>query len=704
MSLRGLVLAGWAIAALLGSVASAQDKPLKISIRREWEGARTSAPVSLRAFVKWQKPELLEGRLQVNAFIDSKPISRWTGNDTALSDSEQALWFMTPRPVLIEQYERYVLEAQFLSETRSFDMEQLDVEVPVRRRRVMVVGVVLPEGISTPMGLGAVGSPGAFEHPFLMQQSLLTAESFAVHVHPSHVKPADFPADSLRLLGLDALLLSHDMLNQLRPAQLEAIRVWVMAGGSLALIQTGRLENNSKGIVQALSRNEWTQIRRRERGLPDQTMVFAPGLGQFIVATGELAGDSVEWARVARLLLRVQPEPAQALEDSRKLSLADSAGPQLLEPLPRFDANEMTNHLMPESIRGMPFGLAASVLACCLFCIAPGDYLLLGLLRRRKWTWALFPIVALSFTGLMAHLAAEHNGRNDSRTWISIVDVTPENEVLRTSRFELTYGASGRTVAHAVKDQWWADVRQEDFAVPVLPNTVRGGGQNYQYWQDQMRRSSQSSQPTELGERLSYHGSVPANYTVAEPVRQWAPRMQRITTLGADPALADYPLPQIDWDAILSQKLRSMAPPISHSMAPTLNPSIGKVWPNARWMIDGPGGLQQLSPYAAPSGTIITRRHLYGGWQNPPSAAPANERTTAVLQIVAGMFRRQSQHPGIFSLLSELSPTAGPEGEDLVITSRPTCVIVNEVEPGRYLVLRFVFPHDSPVGQVRLFP
>jgi hypothetical protein len=673
MPLRGLCLTGWAIATLFGSVASAQDKPLKVSIRREWEGARTSAPLSLRAYLKWQRPELLEGRLQVNAFVDSQPISRWTSNDTALSDSEQALWFMTPRPVLLEQYERYVLEAQFLSGTRSFDMEQLDVEVPVRRRRVMVVGVLLAEGTSTPMGLGAEGAPAAFEHPFLMQQSLLPAESFALHVHPSHVKPADFPADSLRLMGLDALLMSHDMLNQLRPAQLEAVQEWVMAGGSLALIKTGRMESASQEFVQALSRNEWTQATRLARGLPDQTTGFAPGLGQFIVASRELAGDSPEWARVARLLLRVQPEPARMLEQSRQLRIGESAGPQLLEPLPRFDANELTNRLMPESIRGMPFGLAASVLACCLFCIAPGDYLLLGLLRRRKWTWALFPIVALGFTGLMAHLAAEHNGRNDSRTWISIVDVTPENEVLRTSRFELTYGASGRTVAHAVKDQWWVDVRQEDFAAPPENTGLQTGGYNPQYWQDQMRRSSQSSQPTELGERLSYHGSVPASYTVAEPVRQWAPRMQRITTLGADPALAEYPLPQIDWDAILSEEPQPM------NLA--LRQSIETVWPNTHWIIDAPGNSQV--------------------WHHPTSAASGHERTQAVLQIVAGMCQRQqSQPPGIFSLLSELSPTAGPEGEDLVITARPTCLIVNEVESGRYLVLRVVFPADSPVGQV----
>ncbi len=673
MPLRKFVLICGAFTALICPLV-AQEKPLKVTVRREWEGARTSAPVSLRAFLKWQRPELLEGRLQVNAFVDQLPISRWTSNDTALSDSEQILWFMTPRPVMSEQYERYVLQAQFMGKTHSFETEQLDVEVPVRRRRVMVIGIVLAVGTSTPIGLGAVAAPTAFEQPFLLQQNLSSEEGFALHVHPSHVAPADLPADPLRLLSLDALLLSHDTLNQLRPNQLQAVQTWVLAGGSLALVQTGRLERAAEEFVQTLSQNEWPQTAQNARGLPRQTTLFAPGLGQFIVATRELAGDSSEWGRVARLMLRMQPQPALSLEKTHKLRLETMTGPQLLEPLPRFSATELTDELMPESIRGMPFGLAASVLVCCLFCIAPGDYLLLGLLKRRKWTWALFPIVALGFTGFMAHLAAEHNGRNDSRTWVSVVDVTPENEVLRTSRFELTYGASGRTVAHPVQDQWWVDVRQEDFAKVTKSDVdlvIAGYGK-----QSQLRRSEQSPQPTELGERLSYHGSVPANYIVEEPVRQWAPRMQRVTTLGADPALANYPLPQIKWDAILSQ------PPDSKAVA--VSQSVEQLWPNAHWVMAGPG--------------------LTSEWQNARLDAPVNERTSAVLQIVSGICQQQSPQSGIFSLLSELSPTAGPDGEDLVITSRPTALIVNEVEPGRYLVLRVVFPKDSPVSEIGVSP
>ncbi len=674
---------GWCLfvwSALCGIV-YAQDKPLKITIRREWEGARTSAPLSLRAFVKWQKPELLEGRLQVRAFVDGTPISDWISHDTALSESEQVIWFMTPRPVILNKLDRYVLEAEFLGEKRSFDPEQLDVEAPIRGRRTMVVAVVIDHGSTTPTGLGAEGAPTAFEFPFTLQQHLSAEEGADLHVHLSRVKPAEFPADSLRLLGLDAIVLAHDNLNQLRSAQREAIRVWVQAGGSLTLLQLGKLQPESAEFVQVLSQNEWSQSTRTASGLPDSVNVFGPGMGQFIVAHRELPGDSREWARVARQAIQMLPERSKSLEESHTLSLGSgdplqsyrqlaygqqplpmnfwNPGTRPLEPRPRVPIQELTQQLMPDSIRGMPFGLAASVLACCLFCIAPGDYLLLGLLKRRKWTWAVFPLVALGFTGWMAHLAAEHNGRNDSRTWISIVDVSPQNEVLRTSRLELTYGASGRAVAHAVQGQWWTDMREDDLVSRMNP----AEGINPSLFQTQRSPSQQ-----ELGDRLSYHGSVPANYIVEEPVRQWAPRLQRITTLGADPDLKDYPLPQIDWNAIPAQEWVKPGP--------ALQQAITKTWPHAQWMARGP----------------VSRTE----WASRQSLDPVNPRKQAVLGMISGLTGVLSnEDSGVFTLFTELAPTAAPDCEDLVLRSRPSVLIMNEVEPGRYLVLRVVFPVDA---------
>ena len=685
MSLR-LIGPLFLIAVALSGSVSAQEKPLKVSVRREWDGARTSAPLSLRAFIRWRRPELLEGRVQINFFVGPNSISRWTSPETALSDSEQVMWLLTPRPNLNDQFTRYVLDTGFQSEKKGLDRDELDVEVPVWDRRVMVVAVLMEVQASTPTGLSSQIASQAYERPFTLQNSLAQYNSSYLHVHISRVPPLEFPPEPLRLLGLDAVIASQDMLNLLRPAQVEALQTWVLAGGSLVLVKTGPLRRAAADMAQLLSRHEWSITEKFSRKVPAVATVFSPGVGQFLVVEGPLEGESLEWGRVARLSLRIHPSLTQALEQENVSSLPGNQTPktwdfglQSLAPQARYSVEDesvpygrpsqvgLTRLLMPDSIRGMPFRLAATVLAVCLFCVAPGDYLLLGLIRRRKWTWVLFPLVALGFTGWMTHLAAEHNGRNDSRRWISIVDVTPENEVLRTSRLELTYGASGRTVAHAVHNQWWTDILSEEPDRSVSA----GAGSSLAPYGPQSQRPTNAPASQELGERLAYVGSVPGNYVVEESVRQWAPRLQRITTLGADPALVDYTLPKIDWNAVWAAK--------SVDIVSTMNREVRSGWPEASWSIQGQTSL--------PPGI--------GTVWNQGASSDKTQQILLTVQRLSGL--GAGERKGVFQLFSEIAPTAGPDCEDLVI-SRPAVLIMNEVEPGHYLVLRVLIPSGTALN------
>ncbi len=689
---RQLIVLFLGVVCLDGQFARAQENPLKISVRSEWEGVRSSAPLSLRAFLKWPKTELLEGYLQFNTFVDQKKISHWTSPETALSASEQFLRFMTPRPVLEDKYDRYVLEAEFIGHHRSFPPEQLDVEVPVRQKRAMVVGVVLDHRSTTLKGLYTELATNPFERPLMLQGYLDSSEATDLEVFMSRVSPVDLPTDSLRYLGLDALLLSHDMLDVLRPNQLEALRVWILAGGSLALIQTGEMKSEPAAFVTDLSRNVWTIDQKAARQLPSSLQVYAPGLGQLIHITEPMRGESPEWARVAHLLLRLTPDRAVEIETSGRLKLRSDPravgvvrglvqvdpvieGP--LEPLARFNFSVLLRLLIPDAIRGMPFWLATSVLAGCLICVGPVDYYLLGVLRKRRWTWVLFPLVALGFTGWMAHLAAEHNGRNDSRNWISVVDMTSDNEVVRTSRIELTYGASGRTVKHEVKNQWWTDLKEEDLRT-VHEKTM----EEYMRARNRFASRAMNRDPTHVsGERLAYTGNVPGNYVVEEPVRQWDPRIQRITTLGADPLLAEFYFPQLSWAQLIASKPEE----VSEYLQKALPPEWQTVW----WKIQSP-----------------TRS---AGWTRLQKDRPIPDQTNDVLKTISDLLGESWQpvqrsmpmvrmNRGVFSLVTELAPTAGSDCEDLVITSRPTLVMVNEVAPGRFLVYRVVMPPENVVS------
>jgi hypothetical protein len=60
--------------------------------------------------------------------------------------------------------------------------------------------------------------------------------------------------------------------------------------------------------------------------------------------------------------------------------------------------------------------------------------------------------------------------------------------------------------------------------------------------------------------------------------------------------------------------------------------------------------------------------------------------------VLPPLLASHEREDGIFYLLSELSPTAGPDCEDLVLTSRHCGLILQEVEAGRYLLTRVIFP------------
>lgn len=638
--------------------ALAQEKPLKLSIRREWEGARSSAPLSLRAYAKWQRSELLEGRLQVDAFVDTPRISHWTSNEISLSDSEQYVWLMSPRPMMTHT-SRYVLRSELLSPTFRQEHDDLDVDVPVRSRRVMVVALIGEHGVSVPAGLGSVGPPTAFEHAMSLHDYVTARDAADLHLHLSRVEPKDFPGEPLRLLGLDAVMVPHDMLGRLKPAQLESLQQWLFAGGSMLLIRTGKLTESADEWLRDTTHCSWSRAQMQARELPDNVMVNDVGLGQLLVLDRGLDGESPAWQRTACQLLRLRPERTNEIVLDRKLRISPDPlksedNWSSLEPRGRVYLEDRSGHgnlqqlLMPESIRGMPFWLAASVLGLCLLFVGPADYWLLGALKRRRWTWVLFPLVALLFTGWMAQLAADHNGNNDSRRWLSIVDVTPSGEVLRTTRLELTYGASARVVSHEVKHQWWCDLRSND-----------------------LRSIYQSDLSLEAEPRLEYSGAVPSNYVVSEPVRQWAPRMQRITTLGADPELASLTLPQVDWSSLGAASGKD---PITPAKLEKLSPAISRRYPNALWAMTTPGdGIRWNSTFE-------------------DTAVDARLQAIAATVLPELLTARGENERNIFFLQTELSPTAGPDCEDLVLSSRRAGLILQEVEPGKYLVTRTIFP------------
>ena len=78
----------------------------------------------------------------------------------------------------------------------------------------------------------------------------------------------------------------------------------------------------------------------------------------------------------------------------------------------------------------IPLPVVAAILGAFVLLVGPGEWFVLGWLRRRRWTWFTFPLLATAFA-LIAVRAAEHYlGREDKRAALIVTDVGEEGRIL----------------------------------------------------------------------------------------------------------------------------------------------------------------------------------------------------------------------------------------------------------------------------------
>ena len=107
----------------------------------------------------------------------------------------------------------------------------------------------------------------------------------------------------------------------------------------------------------------------------------------------------------------------------------------------------LRNLLLPQSTRLIPMPVVAAILGAFVLIVGPGDWFVLGWLRRRRWTWLTFPVVAAAFTALTVAAAEHYLGSEDHRSALVITDVGRGGRVLRESRLELLFAARDKEAA-----------------------------------------------------------------------------------------------------------------------------------------------------------------------------------------------------------------------------------------------------------------
>ena len=263
---------------------------------------------------------------------------------------------------------------------------------------------------------------------------------------------------------------------------------------------------------------------------------------------------------------------------------------------------EILTRLMPQTVRLIPFSALAVILTLFVMMIGPFDYYVLGLFRRRRYTWLLFPLTSICFTLATVAMANHYLGLRDQRHSLFLVDLDSQGTVLRWNRYELLFAARDKDAITDLKDVLWAPLNSRTYEKEL--------GLRYQ--------------PTpDFDERRAplYYGALPSGFKVRESLRQWRPELNRTFSFDQPPV----PLPP-NWRAI------------------------EEAWPDLEKIRTQ---LSARKPFAGDVCAITESGQLNF---DPPSTRILPETILRPLCV--------AEREGVFGLVSQVSPTGGGNFED----------------------------------------
>jgi hypothetical protein len=604
---------------------------------------RTGAPFSVDYVFNSTFADVLTGELEIEFVEDDRVNLRMRTDPIAVASGKNSYHLLLPPTAARRDAAAFSVRVRFLSSKGMFDLGKHDLLVPMHDARQFLIAA--PNlSRNTVARFAAQLRLDAFRpnDNNLRRADLLTL--------PIEVDLPNMPTQAIGLYPFDLLLLADDGFSRLSARQLEAIAEWVEQGGRVVVVPTGVLTPAHKSFLDRITSHAAApgsfnldplgHLEVDEPGSKPSILPCRFGFGRALVLRalpeikedGSMKGISAaEWTRAVCFIWNVDPSQMQSILNTGIWIPPPKAKPGYevdLSPLrPRefATAGSLRQLLFPRTVRVMPFGVVATILALFLLAIAPGDYYLYGLLRRWPVRWIAFPVTCLAFTLGTVWIAGNYTGRVDHRTELVIVDLGEDGKPLRTTRIEHVLTAQTRPVS--------LDLHNALFAMTdVQPSTT-----------PTQRDEFGRRQPTNLDDDLdlresltvpSYAGTLPSNFSVTRPSRQWSPSMHRITRPGTD-----VTVPPIAWSELDSVDLSS------DSGRKQLLDSVRRAAPECDVFLENSERLDA----SIGSGPFLERNWQREGWEG-------------VLKTLAR--RREG---GLFSIITHVAPSGAGDLEDLAV-------------------------------------
>lgn len=668
---------------------------------------RSDAPMTLVWRIVSQSSGLIEGQLDITVH-DSGQVLGHVVDDVVLTTGEQLIRTVLPPIESHHLVNPPGLHVELYSKGRKLGTWDPGIlQSPGQWQRKQVILICDPWQSALPPGT----------HQLVDQLRIDTwnadVEDRTISTVPARVRPDDLPADSLGYCGFDIVVLVQEGLADLKESQLRPILEWVEAGGSLCLApgnsilkeyhtaflnqaahagpgeplfvleSSGRLldgEPADSAASPVLLRRHGLGRIALVRGKLDRLMTaHEPELRGMLAFLWKMRNDRlVEFLAGGKFLVKVdvpkdKADPAENQWQARNFNVSYAQlRPQKMQlaALPLQSGDQLVSRLMPEGLKVVPLPLIGMILVLYVVLIGPADWLVLGAIRRRKWTWFTFPFVTVALTLLTVWLAEWYMQVTDNRRAVTFHDVGIDGQVARRNRFEVLFKSSERDVTTELNREIFSDMSLQRFSSAMwLSNQQR-----------QMQGIDQRRRNTDVAK---YAGRVPSHYAVTQFLSQWTPQLNRRFTIPrAGEKTVDF-----DWNKFADAAVyRPDTIPVPGAPREALVNDVRQAFGGNAHVAVFVGGKRQVlmgnfaflqsgAVYGIdPYGNQLAQQQAYYPGYNP------NQQKSDFLDDVS-----VNGLGGLFAVVSQMSPTGGKDFEDMALvdpSSPDQWLLVVAVENG----------------------
>lgn len=496
--------------------------PLDMQIRPTSIRPRTNAPIHTEVDIQWHGRKLLEGHFKFGVYDENYLIYTYSMPDIAIPAQGNLKRTITFPPVSTtnDPLGQLTIRPIFEGKPQNYTLKPIPINVTQYGRRIFTVLIAQP-------------LPGINNSPeFKRYMNALRIESHAPREHLqkivtqfANLKTDDLPRNPLNYLSYDMVVLADSGFQNTPISAFNPIAHWVESGGAIVIAPYQKSTSEQVEFLNRLAKSAGqsyfftlgsdSELIINNLENDPQLLQLSPGLGRAVILLKHRERPDFfelsHWMRAKLFLWDIRQSQVNRIFNTGKWHYQ-----QRQNSIPDMRASDsntasiMAEMLRPPEIRLMPFSIIVMILVVFVVVIGPVDYFFLGFIRKRKFTWILFPLMSVLFTVIMVKSAEYYTGTEDHLRQLHIIDYGMDNQAHRHTRYDYRFVGSPKEFTLPVK-QALLSIIDKDSIVP----------------QNRHRPFENSGTTIKSVSGLPITGNFPTHYQVTHEVAQWTPQLYR---------------------------------------------------------------------------------------------------------------------------------------------------------------------------------